>query len=350
MIKPTDVLRQLIRRLPFETDRFSNVITFSNLRIENGILKFNAQNYPYYTIRSLKMLNPCVGAYSSGITRIATVNNHKFTNPILPKDVYEIETDVGIFTIHRVVDRNTIDVIGNASASNFLKEKIIKSAGLVVNSGLISGEAEVILSESSYNCNCEGEIASPYLNINIVPTTARMVDHYASKAKNINGLWAYIIFGDRNTISKPTSDAGLIMTAKGVQVEILKVSTDFDIYVWWPTLTNQEAAKKQQDESFDEVYNILNRCLFGQINDTTGIDGYLCAPKSNGIAEAETLSNYIHRYGFLALDEINYADCGQRQEVDHYSEHIGAIDFGLFIQAGDDAPQEMKVDIDNFRS
>ncbi len=356
MIKPSDVLRQLVRRLPHETTRFCGAaIVKSNLRIESGFLKFQtAATLPYFVVRNLKMLNPCSAFYnpSSKLTIITTTNKNKITTP---KDSSQnkldthVQTDAGEFRIFRSVSAYIFEVIGDASSAVLLKEPIFYSAGLNQNVSVVAGTVSAKMKDATYNCVCEGEVFDFRLNINIVPNIDRMVAHYASLPKNTGSLWAYVIFGERQTISKPAADAGIISEAKGTNDEILKVSTDFDLFVWWSTDTQQEAAKNQQDEAYSEIYDILNRCLFGHISDETGRGDWLCVPKSSGGGQTETLSNYVHRYSFLVVESINYADDGQRQEVDYFNEPATNVDWSLLIQAGNESPQELKIDFDNLR-
>lgn len=355
MIKPTDVLRQLIRRLPNETDRFCGAqITITNLRIEGGYLKFNAASVlPYFIVNKLKMLNPCVAVYNpvTNTTTITTTNKNKITTPLdssTNKLDTHVETDVGFFRIVLSSNGFEFQVAGNASAATILKEPIIYSAGLNQNISTMAGVVSAKLKEASYDCVCEGAVFDYRLNLNVMPTTARMVDHYASLPKNTSALWAYVVFGERNTISKPNADAGIISEARGTNDEILKVSTSFDVYVWWGTDTSQEAAKKQQDEAFGDVYDLMNRCLFGHISDETGAGDWQCIPRSNQIAEADTLPNYVHRYSYLVVESIRYSENGQRQDVDYFNEPFSKVDFSLFIQSGSEQPQELKIDIDYF--
>ena len=348
MIKPSDILRQIVRRIPNETGRFCNTIAHTNLRIESGFLKFNASvDSEYIVVGELKMLNPCTTNKVGAMTQVNTSSKHKFTGG---QNVL-VETDTGEFKLHRVVNDTSIEVVGDATNSSVVKERLINSAGLMKVDSNSGGQVQSkIIGEFSYDCMCEGVVYNSRLNVSIVPTTKRMVDHYSSQAKATDKLWMYLVFGDRRTLSKPEADAGQISVAQGMSHENLKVATEFDIYVWWPTNTKNENARKQLDDAHDEIYDALNRCLFGQISDNTGIGDYHCVPRFGGVAEAETLSNFVYQYGFLVIETISYVEDGQRQRVDYFDEPVANLDFELLIQSGDETPQPLSLDIDNFRS
>ena len=351
MIKPSDVLRQIIRRLPFETARFCKPITATNARIIDGYLQFNA-SIPtadkYVVITGLTMLNPVTNAKASQATITLTLQNpHKLFNSEQPQ---QVTTDKGVFTLHRVVDGHTIELVTTDTSITKVMERLTVAAGYQPIYSNVNGLIKVKMQgEYSYPSDVTANIYSQRLNVVVTTTTKRMVDHYASLPANSGGLWAYIVFDDRNTLSKPEADAGQITTAKGVEDETLKISTAFDVFVWWATQSEQENARQQADEAYSTIYNAFNRCFFGHISDETGAGGFQCVPAGSGMAEAETLSNYIHRYSFLAVETIRYCDEGQRQEIDYFAEVVNRVNMGLFIQSGNDAPQPMSINLDNLR-
>jgi hypothetical protein len=353
MITPNDILRQLIRRLPYETVKFCEILPYTHLKIVSGNLTFKSVNEfkdKKIVSNGIKMINPCVQVTLNGmLTIILTKNNHKFSTP---KDgnVVMVETDIGSFQLQGVLGANQISVIGDANGATVIKEQLKSSCSLMDVISNIDGVVTVKLgNEYSYNCDCEGALYSAIFKITTSPTISKMITHYASLPKNNDKLWLYIIAGDRRTISKPTSDAGTIFDGMSYQHEELKVTTEFDLYVWFPTHTSNENAREQINEAYNVLYNALNRCLFGQISDETGKGGYQCVPHSSGTSEAESIPNYVHHYKYLCLEVISYACDGQNQDVDYYNEPLTNLDMRLLIKSGDEEPQSMNIKFDDLR-
>jgi hypothetical protein len=354
MIKPDDVLRHLCNVLPRVTDRFNNTVPVTSahinadLKLVVTVIKPQLFNVGYtYGMTSLKMVNPIVSceAMGSGLWQIETEKSNR---------VSEYSASYGGIKQVEISDWSMCDIVSSQSETKFtikhqgteptagqLLESLGSELSAIKCEAITGNQVTFGLSEGYwYECDCICDSVVAGLNISIVKDDERAVNVYSSIQENTKDkLWCFLIFGDRATVSKPRNPAGLVMQGQGMsQVDSITVGTDFDLLVFWPRDDGQESARAQINEAYGAIYEAFESVLFGY----SGITGYQFAPRASGMAKSATLANYIHQYGYQAINERKTEVHGIKPSLIYWDVPIQAFDVNFLIDAGD-VPQEMRL-------
>ena len=354
MITPDNVLTHLYRYLPLITDRFTELspVTYSEivaagsgfnlvLDVDSTAAFTVGRSYPVPQITLYNPITAIVGSASTGYT-LTTANPHSLTMPRMPQDATTFDLSSGWIDsiITGVPDLNTIFTRnGEPTIPSDVSLVEMRNGGYFELVAKTATQLTFALPDGYfYPCLCDVAHVASRLNVAIVPDADRAKQVYT--AGTAAALWAFIIFGDRNSIPSDGQQAGVTLEGKQ-NIDNLMVSTQVNILVVWPRQAGQESARKQLNEAYGLVYNALNSAMFG-----AKLDGvYRIAPVGNGPSEITDLANYAHAYEYQSLQTIDVLTDGLRPDLINQSAPIRFIDGNLLVDCGETDPQSIRFDV-----
>lgn len=327
---PEDVLRHFYSATP---SQFVESISVTGAYINAGALHVTA-SAPLVVGKSCyvgkaNLLNPIsvVGSLASG-WMITTDYAHKLTLPT----TFDT-TCAANFIALDIPNAHQVFTRGEQPSGHLLEPVDFGLCEVLSNDG---SEIRFKLPDG-YFYNAAVSIASvaSRVNVAIVPDAQRAKQVYVEGSKQ---LWAFIIFGDRNSLPDSNQQAGVINESKGGNAQVL-VSTDFTILVVWPSQSAQESARKQLNEAYGAVYSALNRLFFGK-----RFSDYRTVPVGNGIAEIKTMPHYAHAYEFQSIERIDFERDGANSAT--FNEPVRFVDGRLLVDCGQTEPQEIQFNVE----
>lgn len=351
MITPVEILEHLYHVLPHVTGRFYKKIIPESAKINDDltltITLTDASQFVVgerYNIHEVDMINPvvgCAGSPSQGWT-LETKNNHLITKPRRENDRKTFVVDGNWDReqkIYSVPNRKTV-VVRNGEETAFagsIIERLYGETGFMECVGVDASAVTFKFNVGSvYPCDCHVGFLSTVLNVAIVPDIERAKQIYSESNNDDHSLFAFLIMGDRNTISDKNAEAG-IYAKNQTGKTYLEVTTAFNILVFWPRNSGQESARFQIHEAYGDIQTVFNRVFFGHRFNRES--GFKIIPAGAGIADASNVANFAFVYEYQAIDRIETENDGISPEYLYYDvpiRDINSISGDMYVSDGND--------------
>ena len=356
MITPDDLLIHMYKVLPKLSSRFFvKTIPMSaeiNQGLELVVTLSDTSGFKLgrrYNINEVDMINPvtnCIGSMSQGWT-LTTSNPHRITKPMHRKDRVKFITFGtwgGEQIITDVPDRQTV-FTRNGEDEAFIGsiiERLQGEDGFVECVKVDGNTAHFKMNEGYvYPSVCNIGFITKRLNIAVVSDIDRAGQVYTQNMKDGDqSLFAFLIMGDRNVIADKNADAGIV-AENGSGHTYLKVTTGFNIVIFWPRNKTQEAAKQQIQEAYGEINTLFNRVFFGYKYNRT--DGLKIMPVGSGYGETADKANFCFVYEYQVIDQIQTEHEGYSFTADltNIDVPVRDIEYQMYVSDGHSDPQSI---------
>jgi hypothetical protein len=347
MMGSDDVLKQFYKLAPIVTDRFSAgqavLSAVINASLDLVITIADTSKFVVgqsYAVSELTMLNPITNAVLNPTTgwTLTTANAHTLTTPNPLSDSENITLNsiwADKAQVKSIPSKTTIIVTTSEIASPVgagLKETPQAAAGYLnlIAKNSTSNTLTFKLNEGYYYpCQCIVSKVYSRLNVAVVRDIERATQIYSTAILQPNELWAFIVMGDRVSVSNSDQIAGIVSESRG-NVSNFRVSTEFTILVFWQAQGETESERVQINEAYDYVYRTVNAIYFGaKLGDST----FRTVPSGNG-QSVSTRPNYVHAYEYQTIDIVDPWQDGVDINNTHYNVPVRNVVLDAFVSDG----------------
>ena len=329
MFKPDIILRHLQTYLPRLTTRFSTVKSCTGEIVAGTpqILRITLANHGYSNGATISVINAKIDNGIESVTEYEDEDGNNILKFVTtaPHDLTlgyednltdgEIElrgfTDTGLngyYELYDVPTKSTFEITYDAlpvlNGNEVLRENW--EAGIndvyTISNVTTSTFDITLIGKPTFDVG-----AVPQLNISsgfrmdVVASFERAEEKYTKQTSD--NLYLYIIMGDCITSKDQNviSDAYQLRNATDDFTQ--KLINDFNIIVFWNT-KNDIGGATAVNEAWDDIFDVILKCLNGKSFETFGKSNYSIAIKSHGQA-GYNKAYYAHGYEFEFVYDIN---------------------------------------------